>query len=743
MDSQPTPALRHCHTRLNLKKPLLLFAALSGALGPWAKLVAQTATNAYVLDEVVHLNPMEVQAAKGNPFFTPSASSATKTETPLLEVPQTVNVVPRDLFVLQGARSIEDVLLNVAGVSPSVGDGQRDQVYIRGFSAQYDQYLDGVRDEAMYFRDLANIDRIEVIEGPSAVLYGHGSAGGLVNRISRLPTAAATEDISTTYGSWNQRRAELDAGGPIGPNGLTYRFDAAGENSGGFRDQYFLQRYHVSPSAAWQMAPDTRVLVQFDYLNDLRLDDLGIPALVGPPGSGFPGVAPAVPISSYYGLPNSFDQDYVRTGVTTATVTLDHAFSPSVTLHEVFRAEHYTLDRNNVLPTSVYLPAGGVYNGNLNAVWVKRSQRQILRFENDLFSQTETTWKTAAAGVDHNFLIGLEVGRQSAGSNSTQYNAPAVALVDPVLTPVPAGAAPASVSSTAVRADTAGLYLQDQMTFSTHWKALAGVRLDYYKVSQQSRLSPFTQIGSLSHTVSPRIGIVYEPIHNFSIYGTVSQSFSPAAGDGLSTAANTAALKPLKATNYEIGAKRILFDDSLSATVSLFQVTRNITETNPVTNLTTASGKQRSRGIDFALAGRLTTRWSVSASYELLDPTIINGGLDSGGILLNGKMPALVPRNSASLYSTFDLGRGFGIGGGAVYMGGRFTSNDDSVSMPAFIVVNAVAYYCHDHWEARLNCNNVLNHHYLITAGEGTDYTGQTVMPGTPINLSASVTWRL
>jgi catecholate siderophore receptor len=228
MHPRPTPALTHYHTESNLKKSLLLFAALSGALAPWAKLFAQTATNAAAGDEIVTLSKFEVQATRPNPLFNSSASSATKTQTPLIDVPQTVNVVSRDLFALQGARSIEDALLNVAGVSPSVGDGQRDQVYIRGFSAQYDQYLDGVRDEAMYFRDLANIDRIEVVEGPSAVLYGHGSAGGLVNRISRQPTTEATGDISATYGSWNQRRVELDAGGPVGPEGLTYRFDTAG-----------------------------------------------------------------------------------------------------------------------------------------------------------------------------------------------------------------------------------------------------------------------------------------------------------------------------------------------------------------------------------------------------------------------------------------------------------------------------------------------------------------------------------
>jgi catecholate siderophore receptor len=178
----------------------------------------------------------------------------------------------------------------------------------------------------------------------------------------------------------------------------------------------------------------------------------------------------------------------------------------------------------------------------------------------------------------------------------------------------------------------------------------------------------------------------------------------------------------------------------MSATVALFQLTRDITETNAVTNLTTTAGEQRSRGVDLVLAGRLSARWSVSASYELLDPFIVNGGLDSGGVLLNGKMPALVPRNSASVYTTFDLGHGFGVGGGTVSMGGRFTSNDDSVSLPAFTVANAVFYYRHGPWEARLNCNNLLNHRYWITAGEGTDSTGQTVMPGSPINVAVSVT---
>src|SRR6185312_1514677 len=155
--------------------------------------------------------------------------------------------------------------------------------------------------------------------------------------------------------------------------------------------------------------------------------------------------------------------------------------------------------------------------------------------------------------------------------------------------------------------------------------------------------------------------------------------------------------------------------------------------------LTTAAGKQRSRGIDAVLAGRLTRRWSVSASAEVLDPAIVNGGFDSGHVLLDGKQPSLVPKQSASLYTTYDLGGGFGIGGGTVAMARRYTSNDDSVSIPGFAVLNGVLFYRQGRWAARLNANNLLDRRYLITAGEGADFTGQTVMPGTPLSVSGTV----
>jgi catecholate siderophore receptor len=692
-------------------------------------------------DGTIRLDTVEVDANRDpGSFRAVDSRSGTKTDALILDLPLSIDVVGRDLFAIEGSRSLEDALRNVAGVSPSVGDGQRDQVYIRGFAATNDEYVDGVRDSETYFRDLANISQVEVIMGPAAALYGHGSAGGIINRVTRKPSDTPVGDIDLSLGSWDEARAELDAGGPLGLDDVSYRLDAAAEQSQGFRDQYFLDRLHVSPSIAWTPSKDTRVLVQIDALTDRRLDDLGIPALVGPAGSGFSGTAPAVPISTYYGSSDGRQADYVLADVASATVTIDRNQGRDSALHDVARTEHYTLDRNNVLLTGVYLPEGGIFDGDLSSVWVTRSGRHILRHQNDLFNQLEWVWNSNAAGVSQEVLVGAEVAHQTAGTNAYQFAESPIALVGPVLTDRPASEAPSSHTATAVSADTAGLYLQDRLTFSSRWKALVGVRMDYFSVEQDSLLAPFPLLGNLSRAASPRAGLIWQPSKELSFYSSAGRSFQP-AGDGLSIAATNAALSPQETTSFEVGSKWDLIADRLTGTAAVFQVERNISETNPRTSVVSNVGNQRSRGIELNLDGRITKQWSVAAGYSLLGAEIVDGGYDSGGVLLNGRLPGLVPRNSATLFTTFDLRHGFGIGGGAVYMGGRFTSNDDSVSLPAFTVLNGVAYYRDRHWEARLNLNNILNHRYYATAGEGTDAVGQTLMPGAPLGIEGTVAW--
>jgi catecholate siderophore receptor len=422
-------------------------------------------------------------------------------------------------------------------------------------------------------------------------------------------------------------------------------------------------------------------------------------------------------------------------------VTVDHDLSKNWRLHDVARIEHYTLDRNNVLPTGVYLSGGGAFDGDLSDVWVTRSGRHILRHQNDLFDQLESVWSVDTGGVTHQILAGLEVARQTAGVHSAQYNESPVALIDPVLTDRPPGEAPSSLTYNAVASDTAGLYLQDQIAFTSHWKALVGARLDTFSVEQDTLTAPYADLRNLNRAFSPRAGLVWEPSTELSVYASAGRSFIP-SGDGLSIAATNAALSPEETTSFEVGAKASLAGGLLSITTSVFQLERNISETNPLTEVVTNSGDQRSRGAEISATGHLSKRWSVSAAYSLLDARIVDGGYDSAHVLLNGLRPGLVPRNSATLFTAYELPCGLGFGGGAVSMGSRFTSNDDFVTIPAYTVLNGVVYYHRAHWLARLNINNMLNHRYYATAGEGTDATGQTVMPGAPLNLQGTVSWR-
>ncbi|NUS99435.1 MAG: TonB-dependent receptor plug domain-containing protein, partial [Sphingomonas sp.] len=250
-------------------------------------------------DSIVVTGQREVQPYKAN-----RSTSATKIDAPLRDIPQTVNVVSQQILQDQRALSVQDVLKNVPGVGFSSGDGQRDQVSIRGFTAIADQFVDGIRDDALYFRDLSNIDRIEILKGPASVLYGRGSSGGLINRIRKQPGDTHLSTIAT-YGSFQDRRGELDVG--LTGGSVAGRLTGAIEKSESYRDKQFLDRKAIAPSVLITPGSGFSLLLQADYLDDERVTDFGIPAYRGRPVDGDP--------STYYGAANARDVDTSRSKV--------------------------------------------------------------------------------------------------------------------------------------------------------------------------------------------------------------------------------------------------------------------------------------------------------------------------------------------------------------------------------------------------------------------------------------------
>ncbi len=380
------------------------------------------------------LPAVTVTASKDqNAYVAGTSASGTKTEMALRDVPQTINVVPAAVIRDQHAVSVQDIMKNIPGVGLSTGDGQRDQVFIRGFTAIGDQFVDGFRDDALYFRDLSNVERLEVIKGPAAVLYGRGSSGGLVNRITRKPGVDIT-DVALSLTDTAGRRGEVDVG-RVGET-VDWRVTGARELSDSYRDQQFINRTALAPSVAIRLSSATRLLLQGDYLEDRRLTDFGIPSYHGRPV--------AVDAGTYYGAANARDADFSQSRVVSTAATLTHKFSDSLSLRNAFRYYDYHLDRNN---TNI--------SGNVNEVkgTMSLGHAKLNRDESGWFNQTELTQKLLTGSVRHELLYGAEFGKQNkdASSWASTVVATNVSIFHPVLPVV-------DRSKLGTRSDTFGTY---------------------------------------------------------------------------------------------------------------------------------------------------------------------------------------------------------------------------------------------------------------------------------------------
>jgi len=689
-------------------KPLAL--ALAAVAAP---ALAQTAVEQ-------QLPEVKVQGGRdaATGYNPPTATTASKIEAPLRDIPQTVNVVPKELMRDQAATSMQDALRNVPGVTFGHGDGQRDQVWIRGFSAISDQFVDGVRDDALYFRDLSNVERVEVLKGPASVLYGRGSSGGLINRITKQPEFAPRYELGAVFGSFDQRRVEWDLGDRLG-GGASVRVSGAVERADSYRSQQFLEREALSPSLALRPSADTRVVLQADYLADRRVTDFGIPALNGRPVD--------VPAGTYYGAANARQADYSQSVVNGGTLTLDHRLSADWTFRDVMRSTSYTLDRNNTLVGSV----------NEAALTASLNRTNLRRQEDGVFNQSELVQKTRFGGVEHQILYGLELGRQTKDQRVvSQSKVATVSLLNPVLPllPLTVNAAP-STDNTGVF-NTTGLYLQDLAALGERWKLLAGLRLDRFEQSTVERLPGRSGLRRVDQNWSPRLGVVYQPTLEQAYYASVSRSFQP-SGEAFALAANNADIAPEQTVNRELGAKLDFLGGLLTATGSLFRLERsNIKTTNPATNTLIPVGTQRTDGMELALTGEIGSGWQVAAGYAYLDGRMVNSvGIDSGQTI-QGKRPTLTPGHSGSLWLSKAVGAGWRLGGGASFVGDRFANPGNTVTLPRYTVFDAGAFYRVKGLDLGLNVKNLFDRKFIV-AGHGTN--ANLNLPGAPRSVQATL----
>ena len=680
------------------------------------------------------LPPVTVKSTADDGYSPASSSTATKGSAPLRDIPQSVNVIPQQLIKDQAARSMEDALKNVPGVGLSHGDGQRDQVFIRSFSAIADQFVDGVRDDALYFRDLSNIERIEVLKGPSAVLYGRGSSGGLINRVTKKPIfGETTGDVTLNLGTYSLRRVSADVNTPLG-DAAAFRLNVAKEDSGSYRDQQFIERYSIAPSVAFKISTDTQLLLQYTNAKDQRVTDFGIPALNGRPVD--------VPVSKYYGSSRAREDDTSTSKVSSYAAVLDHRFNDALTVKNTTRLYDYELDRFNTLS-----------NGNTNpvALTIGLARSAIFRDESGWFNQTDFTYKTTLGGMKHEILFGAEVGKQKRRAQSIQAGTfKTVPIFNPGTVVVPAFTAAQRNADSAIPSNTQqdilGLYVQDQVALTKEFKALVGVRFDQFKQDTQfeRKLAPLNRTDK---AFSPRAGLVWQPSESQSYYVSYSRSFQPSA-EAFALAANNTANAPEVTRNIEIGSKLDFLEGALSFNAALFNLQRtNIKNTDPSNPLLSINaGTQRTKGLELTANGRLPYRWDISAGYSYMDGKMVQSvarvntqQLPVQSVSALGQVPSLTPRHTAFLWGMKTFDGGFKAGGGLSYVGERFTSLSNAVTLPSYLTADLAASYSAAQYEIGVNLKNVTNKKYYVSSHGSVD---NLILPGAPRELQVALKYK-
>ncbi|WP_327438220.1 TonB-dependent siderophore receptor [Pseudomonas donghuensis] len=681
----------------------------------------------------LHAEPLAIPATSVNSNYeeqsykASESRSALKIDAPLRDIPQTVNVVPASVIKDQGAQSMEDVLKNVPGIGLSNGDGQRDQVTIRGFSAIGDMYVDGMRDDALYYRDLSNVERVEVVKGPAAVLYGRGSSGGLINSVSKKPTFNPVQEVGVSFDSEGKRRTQFDTGWADQQQGdKAFRLTGALEDSDTFRDDGYIDRKALAPSAYFKLSDDLELNLGATYLYDKRLIDFGIPALGNRPVD--------VDRDKRFGAADP-DDDYARSEVFSFSAGVDYRINDNFTLSNTSRYYHYDLDRNNTLADSSPTRFVTAANGEL---LVKLNRGNVQRSEDGWFNQTELKQQALLAGMNHNLLYGVELGRQVKDQSVfSQNNVAQVPVFRDGLVDVPFQANRQTAKGTTTQ-DTAGFYVQDLIELAPQWKALLGVRYDVFDQEYADDLSG-TELSRTDTTWSPRIGLVYQPDAIQSYYVSVSRSYQPSS-EVFALSAGNQGLEPEETTNYEIGAKWDLLDSRLAVTAALFRLERtNMKTTNPANPAQLVlAGEQRTDGFEATVSGQLTDKWQVYGGFAFLDAEIIKSTNRTNGVANEGQTPTLTPRTSANLWLVRSLTEHWRVGMGANYVDERYTALDNVVVMPSYTTVDAALLYNQPKWDMALRLRNVFDRDYYASAHGSVDL----ITPGAPRTLELSTNYR-
>ncbi|MCL6753279.1 TonB-dependent siderophore receptor [Nostoc sp. CCCryo 231-06] len=661
-------------------------------------------------------------------YRVPNTSVGTRTDTPLRDIPQSIQVIPQQVLREQNVTTFNEALRNVPGVAPFFSPQNRAAGYIvRGFVdfnfASNLTLRNGLREAGILSAETPpDLERIEVLKGPASVLYGAVNPGGTINLVTKQPLRDPFYAIDATIGNYDLYRGAIDLSGPLNNSKtVLYRLTTSYLERGSFIDFIKRDQFTIAPVVSVAIGERTNLTLEGGYTDTNESNYLGVPAV----GTVVPNPNGRIPRNRFIG-----DPDFVLTTQRGRVgYRLEHQFSDNWSLQNAFQARLLDL-----------FYVGGNFQGNsldpdnrtLNGVFIDFKDRQEIYDLN-----VNLIGKFSTGSIQHQIAVGVDLGRYGE-SYSTSLAPGSFDLFNPVYRKSAAESFNL-VGTGSSLTDTLGIYIQDQVTLAPNLKFLLGGRFDLFKQTGQDFLVDTrtdTRISESGNAFSPRVGIVYQPIEPISLYASYSRSLTPAIGRSF----EGDVFQPERGTQYEIGVKTDL-NDRFSTTLALYDLTRS--------NVTTAdnrpgvppgfsiqAGEQRSRGVELSVQGEILPGWNIIAGYAYTDARVTQDNTFTVGNRL-----ANVPENSLNFWTSYELQeghlQGLGFGLGLFYVGGRQVDLENSLELPSYLRTDAAIFYRRERFRAALNFRNLFNVDYFESA-----FNILRVNPGEPFTVQGTISWQ-
>jgi iron complex outermembrane recepter protein len=666
-------------------------------------------------------NPIELLVTgERDSYRAPNASTATRTDTPIRDIPQSIQVVPQEVLRDRNVRTLTEAVETVSGVVDAGGfygapAGGR---IIRGFD-QSGNFRNGYRDSN--YGDLTGIgivEQVEVLKGPASVLFGQVEPGGIINTVTKQPLSTPYYKLGLEAGNYGYYQPSVDFSGHLDVNkNILYRFIASYQSSNSIQPFFEPQLTTIAPSMTLNLGDKTKLNLYYEYVryfaNDIRTD-----AVVKSDGS-------LTPRDFYVGYPNLnlLDITSQRFGY-----ALSHEFNDNWKL------------RNNLAVTSTKTIDERVYG--IGLVDDRFIQLEFADYgdsykADNYFGQIDLLGKFKTGSISHQLLIGFDFNRLVNPVTVFQnFNIPDLDILNPnygFLKPetVPTYKADSTTQSY-------GVYLQDQISFADNLKLLIGGRYDW--ISYDNEIADFGLFGNTiddpvqnNGAFSPRIGLVYQPSKSISLYASYTRSFVQSAGFN----SDGRAFEPTRGTQYEVGVKSDFLDGRLSTTLAAYQITKTNVVTTDLSNplFSIQTGEQRSQGIELDVAGEVLPGLKLIASYAYTNAEVTKDNSIPVGNKLRG-----VPENQASLWTTYEIQkgnlRGLGFGLGLFYVGERQGNEANSFQVDSYLRTDAALFYRRDGFNAAINIRNLFDTDYVSTP-----FRQSAVQRGAPFTIIGSISW--